>query len=128
MDRSAPKDRFHAVLDDWLKRLPTPEGKPFVVAFEHGSLSVELYAPRGVDTQQPHSRDEVYVVVRGEGFFVNGPNRHRFGPGEVLFVLAGIVHRFEEFTEDLAVWVFFYGPEGGEVAEIEGAGTSPDPE
>ncbi len=128
MDRCAPKDRFHGVLDDWLKRLATPEGKPFVVAFEHGSLSVELYAPRGVDAQQPHTRDEVYVVVRGEGSFVNGPDRHRFGPGDVLFVPAGIGHRFEEFTDDLAVWVFFYGPEGGEVAEIEGAGTSQEPQ
>jgi hypothetical protein len=24
------------------------------------------------------------------------------------------VHRFEDFTEDFLVWVFFYGPEGGE--------------
>ena len=37
-------------------------------------LSVELYAPRGVDAQTPHRRDEVYVVVRGEGWFVNGPD------------------------------------------------------
>ncbi len=127
MDQAAPKARFHGVLGDWLNRLPTPGGQRFVVAFEHGSLSVELYAPRSVNPQQPHSRDEVYVVVRGEGSFVNGADRHRFGPGDVLFVPAGFVHRFEEFTDDLVVWVFFYGPEGGEVAEIDGAGTSPDP-
>ena len=35
-------------------------------------------------------------------------------PGDLLFVPAGTVHRFEGFTDDLAVWVFFYGPEGGE--------------
>jgi mannose-6-phosphate isomerase-like protein (cupin superfamily) len=110
---------FHAALADWLPRLPTPEGKPFIVAFEHGTLSVELFAPRDVDTQQPHDRDEVYVVVRGAGFFVNGPVRHPFGPGDVLFVPARVVHRFEEFTDDLAVWVFFYGPLDGEVAEIQ---------
>jgi mannose-6-phosphate isomerase-like protein (cupin superfamily) len=120
MDPDRSHDRFHGALADWLGRLPTPEGKPFTVAFEHGSLTVELFAPRGVDTQQPHTRDEVYVVVRGEGWFVNGPARHRFGPGDVLFVPAGIAHRFEEFSDDLAVWVFFYGPEGGEVAQIEG--------
>jgi mannose-6-phosphate isomerase-like protein (cupin superfamily) len=121
MDRNPSKRCFHGALADGLGRLPTPDGKPFLVAFEHGTLSVELFAPRGVDTQQPHSRDEVYVVVRGAGFFVNGPDRHRFGTGDVLFVPAGIVHRFEEFTDDLAVWVFFYGPEGGEVAESEDA-------
>ena len=120
MDPHRSHDRFHGALADWLNRLPTPEGKPFTVAFEHGSLTVELFAPRGVDTQQPHTRDEVYVVVRGEGWFVNGPARHRFGPGDVLFVPAGIAHRFEQFSDDLAVWVVFYGPEGGEVAQIEG--------
>jgi mannose-6-phosphate isomerase-like protein (cupin superfamily) len=38
-----------------------------------------------------------------------------FGPGDVLFVPAHQEHRFEQFTEDLALWVLFYGPQGGEV-------------
>src|SRR3712207_8780767 len=46
-------------------------------------------------------RSELYVVVSGSGRFVNGGERHAFGPGDVLFVPAGVVHRFEEFTEDL---------------------------
>jgi mannose-6-phosphate isomerase-like protein (cupin superfamily) len=46
--------------------------------------------------------------------FLNGNTRHAFGPGDLLFVPAGVVHRFEDFTDDLAVWVIFYGPEGGE--------------
>jgi hypothetical protein len=29
-------------------------------------------------------------------------------------VQGGVEHRFEAFSEDFAVWVFFYGPEGGE--------------
>jgi mannose-6-phosphate isomerase-like protein (cupin superfamily) len=105
---------FHADFVAWIEKPPTPEGKPFVLAFEHGTLSVEMFAPRGVDTQAPHRRDEVYVVMRGEGSFVNGSDRHRFGPGDLLFVPAGVEHRFEEFTDDLAVWVIFYGPDGGE--------------
>ena len=44
----------------------------------------------------------------------NGPKLERFGPGDVLFVPALEDHRFETFTEDLVVWVMFYGPEGGE--------------
>jgi mannose-6-phosphate isomerase-like protein (cupin superfamily) len=105
---------YHGDLAEWLRRLPTAEGKPFVVAYEHGTLSIELFAPRGGDTQAPHRRDEVYVIVRGEGSFVNGPDRHRSGLGDLLFVPAGVEHRFEEFTDDLAVWVIFYGPDGGE--------------
>lgn len=89
-------------------------GREFVELFRHGTLTVEVYRPDRVDRQQPHTRDEVYVVIAGTGFFVNGAERHRFVPGQVLFVPAGVVHRFEEFTPDFATWVFFYGPEGGE--------------
>lgn len=88
--------------------------EPFPELFSHGSLAVEIYKPEKVDTQTPHSRDELYVVTSGSGYFVNGSSRQKFEVGEVLFVAAGIEHRFEDFTEDFATWVFFYGPEGGE--------------
>jgi len=104
----------HLTLSQGLARLPSPEGERFVELFRHGTLAVELYAPRGDDPQTPHTRDEVYVVAQGFGYFRNGGERHRFGPGDVLFVPASVRHRFEEFSDDLAVWVFFYGPEGGE--------------
>jgi mannose-6-phosphate isomerase-like protein (cupin superfamily) len=97
-----------------LARLPGPNGERYVELFQHGTLSVELYAPRERDPQNPHTRDEVYVVVQGSGQFRNGEVRHPFGPGDLLFVPAGVAHRFENFTDDLAVWVIFYGPEGGE--------------
>lgn len=97
-----------------LARLPGAGGERFAEVFRRGSLQVEIYAPRGRDPQQPHTRDEVYIVVAGRGEFVNGDERHAVAPGDFLFVPAGTVHRFENFTEDLAVWVIFYGPEGGE--------------
>jgi mannose-6-phosphate isomerase-like protein (cupin superfamily) len=90
------------------------EKEPFKELFSHGSLSVEIYKPKGVDLQQPHNRDELYVIASGSGFFVNGKSRERCKKGEVLFVPAGVVHRFEKFTEDFSTWVFFYGPVGGE--------------
>ncbi len=31
-----------------------------------------------------------------------------------LFVPAHATHRFEEFTDDFAAWVVFWGPQGGE--------------
>lgn len=102
---------------DALSMLPSEGGLRFVKLYEHGSLQVEMYAPRGQDPQQPHLRDEVYVVVSGTGQFSCDGARERFGPGDFLFVPAGVEHRFEEFTDDLAVWVLFYGPEGGEAPE-----------
>ena len=97
-----------------LARLPGPGGARFETLFEHGTLVVEIYAPRGTDPQTPHTRDEIYLVIEGRGTFVEGDKRIPFGRGDVLFVPAGVVHRFEDFTSDLAVWVLFYGPEGGE--------------
>ena len=96
------------------EKLPPEGGTRFVPTFEHGTLSVELYAPRGHDPQTPHTRDEVYVVVSGTGTFFNGGKREPFGPGDFLFVEAGLEHRFENFSDDFATWVLFYGPEGGE--------------
>jgi mannose-6-phosphate isomerase-like protein (cupin superfamily) len=95
-------------------RIPGPNGERYAELMRRGGLSVELYAPRGIDAQTPHARDEVYVVQRGEGWFVHGASRDRFGPGDVLFVAAGVPHRFDEFSDDLLTWVLFYGPEGGE--------------
>jgi len=110
----SPAGRRRASVAEALSLLPGAGGARFAKVLEHGSLLVEIYAPRGRDPQQPHTRDEVYVVVEGRGHFVNGERRHPFGPGDLLFVPAGVEHRFEDFTEDLVVWVIFYGPEGGE--------------
>ena len=101
-------------LCDALADLPGPGGERFAGLYRHGSLEVEIYAPRGSDPQLPHRRDEIYVVVAGEGVFVHGTERESFGPGDFLFAPAGLPHRFEAFSDDLVVWVIFYGPEGGE--------------
>jgi mannose-6-phosphate isomerase-like protein (cupin superfamily) len=99
---------------DGAARLPGPLGQRYAELLAHGTLVVEYYAPRGRDPQSPHTRDELYVVIAGSGWFVNGSQRHRFAAGDVLFVPAGVVHRFEDFGDDFATWVVFYGPEGGE--------------
>ncbi len=101
---------------DAVAHLPGEGGQRFAKLFEHGTLEVEIYAPRGTDPQQPHKRDEVYVVVTGTGTFFCDGRREPFGPGDFLFAPAGVEHRFENFTDDLVVWVIFYGPEGGEAS------------
>ena len=91
-----------------------PEAR--VLAEDRGitCLMLDYDALRGVDDPTPHPRDEAYVVVSGSGQFVCGESRTPFAPGELLFVPAGTTHRFAEFSDDLTVWVIFYGPHGGE--------------
>ena len=101
-------------ITDARNHLPGPNGERFATIFEHGSLEVEVYEPRGVDPQNPHTRDEVYFVVSGSGEYLCGDTIQKFGPTDLLFAAAGVSHRFENFTDDLSLWVLFYGPAGGE--------------
>jgi mannose-6-phosphate isomerase-like protein (cupin superfamily) len=101
-------------LAEALRAVPPDAAQRFATVFRHGSLHVELYAPRGHDGQTPHERDEAYVVTEGRGTFVCDGQRLPFAPGDFLFAPAGAEHRFEDFSDDLTVWVIFYGPAGGE--------------
>ncbi|MDQ3395424.1 MAG: cupin domain-containing protein [Bacteroidota bacterium] len=86
----------------------------FIGLFTHGTLSVEYYKPLAVDNQEPHDRDEIYVVARGCGDFLNDGKIKKFAQGDFLLVKAGVEHRFLNFSDDFSTWVFFYGPKGGE--------------
>jgi len=77
-------------------------------------LSIGHFAPRP-NLQTPHTQDELYIIIRGRGVLLHDGKRDGFEAGDLLFVAAGTEHQFEEFSDDLAVWVVFYGPQGGEV-------------
>ncbi|MEZ5306550.1 MAG: cupin domain-containing protein [Pyrinomonadaceae bacterium] len=81
----------------------------FVELFSKGKTSVEIYSPVGEDKQTPHDRDEFYVIVSGTGIFSLDGDETAFGPGDLLFVKAGVEHRFVEFTDDFSTWVIFVG-------------------
>lgn len=102
---------IHATVE---RAAATPRQTLAALVLKHGSMELEYYAPRGRDTQSPHDRDELYVIISGSGWFRNGATRHTFGPHDVLFVPAKVEHRFEEFSDDFASWVIFWGPQGGE--------------
>jgi mannose-6-phosphate isomerase-like protein (cupin superfamily) len=89
----------------------------YSVTLRHGTLELGYYSPVGVDPQQPHEQDEIYVIVTGTGRFLCGLDESEFGPGDALFVPAGVEHRFVDFTEDTEMWVVFYGPPGGELSD-----------
>jgi mannose-6-phosphate isomerase-like protein (cupin superfamily) len=85
-------------------------------------MKVGLYAPRGVDDQEPHRQDELYIIVSGTGVFSNKGERRPFKAQDVIFVEAEVEHRFESFSDDFATWVIFWGPQGGESLSLSSAG------
>jgi len=90
---------------------PLSAESPFQIVFDRGDdISVELYAPVGTDKQQPHERDELYIIASGHGTFSRGDEVVAFAPGDLLYVPAYVPHRFETFSEDFKTWVIFYGP------------------
>lgn len=97
-----------------IEKLEAGHGQLFAKVMEHGTMSVEIYRPIKNDPQTPHKQDEIYVIISGYGVFLNGEERTTFKQGDVLFVKAGVKHRFENFTDDFMTWVIFYGKEGGE--------------
>lgn len=91
-----------------------PSGERYAEAFAHGSMSAGFYAPVGADPQQPHAQDELYIVHAGHAEFVLGAERRNVTAGDVFFVAAGALHRFEKLSPGFGAWVVFWGPAGGE--------------
>jgi len=107
------KHPWHATVRD-AQAAPIPQGRRSAEIVRSGSLEVRWYAPRGTDPQTPHDRDEVYVIAAGRAAFVRGKDRVAVDANDLLFVPAGMEHRFEEMSGDFATWVLFHGPVGGE--------------
>lgn len=72
------------------------------------SMSAGLYelAAGATDPQQPHTEDELYYIVRGRARLQVAEEQIAVAPGSLVFVAAGVEHRFHSITEDLSVLVF----------------------
>jgi mannose-6-phosphate isomerase-like protein (cupin superfamily) len=109
MNPPAPPANWQYSVESALEVLSKqPQGKPFATLLEQGRMYVEIYQPHKVDLQQPHDQDEIYVVISGSGLFYNNGERRTFKAGDLIFVPAGTVHRFEDFSEDFKTWVVFF--------------------
>ncbi|WP_328720606.1 cupin domain-containing protein [Streptomyces sp. NBC_00247] len=73
------------------------------------NMSVGLYAldAGALDPQSPHSQDEVYLVVSGRASITVGVETTVVSRGSVVYVPAGVAHKFHHITEDLRVMVVF---------------------
>jgi mannose-6-phosphate isomerase-like protein (cupin superfamily) len=85
------------------------EGSEFLRLLRTADFDLNLYKPDGVDRQAPHKRAEAYIVASGTGVFMCDGTTRSVAPGDLLFVPAGVEHRFVDFTDDFSTWVIFFG-------------------
>jgi mannose-6-phosphate isomerase-like protein (cupin superfamily) len=95
-------------------------GGPWAELLSVPDLSFGIYVlpAGGTDPQDPHTEDEVYVVLAGRAQFTAGDETVACGPGDetvacgpgdILFVPALVPHKFHDITDELRVVVVF-GP------------------
>lgn len=96
-----------------MKRLPRPatekwkDGVWDVEPFEQDGAALIFFAPKGIDYQTSHEKDEFYFIISGTGKLNVGDVSYAFAPGDAFFVPKGIDHNFTEFTEDFSTWAVF---------------------
>ncbi len=97
---------------------PSAATPSYVEVLRVATLSAGVYALAAGDRdeQEPHTEDEVYVVLRGRSRATVGDDIVDLAPGSMLYVPAGVVHRFQDIDEDLVVLVLFAPPEGTQVS------------
>jgi mannose-6-phosphate isomerase-like protein (cupin superfamily) len=84
-------------------------GERYLEFLTFPAMSTGVYAlpAGGVDSQQPHTEDEVYYVVSGRGAIRVADEDRPVGPGSVVFVARHVEHRFHSITEDMTIFVVF---------------------
>jgi mannose-6-phosphate isomerase-like protein (cupin superfamily) len=92
-----------------LEELQKKSGKRYFEFLRVSAMSAGLYTltTGATDPQSPHKEDELYYVVRGHARMKAGNEDHAVTSGAVIFVAAGVEHRFYDIEEELTVLVFF---------------------
>ena len=80
------------------------------LASEKLSVGLAIWKAGKTDRQQPHKEDEVYYVISGRGAIRVAGEDRPVVPGSLVFVAAGVEHRFHDIEEDLRVLVFWAPP------------------
>jgi mannose-6-phosphate isomerase-like protein (cupin superfamily) len=108
-------DSKHMRPGEFLARLPLPatdrwsDGVFDIEVFERAGLTLEFFAPRGIDRQTLHSQDELYFVIAGNAVLRIDGIEHTCAAGDALFVPARTPHHFIRISDDFTTWAVFWG-------------------
>ncbi|HET7420649.1 MAG TPA: cupin domain-containing protein [Candidatus Dormibacteraeota bacterium] len=80
------------------------------LASEKLSVGLAIWKAGSTDRQRPHREDEVYYVISGRGTIRVAGEDRPVREGSLVFVAAGVDHRFHDIEEDLRVLVFWAPP------------------
>ncbi len=110
-------------LSDLLERRQD-SGSLYLEFLNVSSMRLGIYelAAGSVDPQQPHTEDEAYCVISGRGSIRVGDEDRAVERGSVVFVEAGVEHRFHSITEDLTLLVVF-APTGESESQLRSGST-----
>ena len=85
------------------------QNKSYGVFMRIPSISSGVYTLKkgATDEQTPHTKDEIYYVVKGKAKIRIGKESYDVKEGSMVFVEAYKEHQFYDITEDLGVVVVF---------------------
>jgi mannose-6-phosphate isomerase-like protein (cupin superfamily) len=85
------------------------KGEPFLEFLRRNSMSAGIYVldAGADDLQQPHDQDELYYVIEGQAVLEVDGDQKPVKSGSLVFVAAGVQHRFHSIASKLSCLVVF---------------------
>ena len=108
-----PKETYERFESSTLLAQQIVAGKPYLEFLRRQQMSGGLYVldAGAEDLQQPHTEDELYYVIEGRAVLEVDGDQRPVQPGTLVFVAAGVAHRFHSIASKLSVLVIFAPPE-----------------
>jgi mannose-6-phosphate isomerase-like protein (cupin superfamily) len=74
---------------------------------QHLQVGILRLKPGEKDTQEPHASDEIYLVLKGDGFIEIGKKAYIIKRDLFVYVPPSVNHRFYGNTREILVVYFF---------------------
>ena len=86
-----------------------PASQAYRAFLQQSSMEAGIYqlAAGATDSQESHQRDELYVILSGSATLEVDGTEQAVTPGSIVFVRAGVQHRFTAIASALRVLVVF---------------------
>ncbi len=99
--------------NDYLKEIKKNPDEYFHTFINRETLAagIILLQPGEEDTQAPHDSDEIYYVIRGDGYLKIKKKDYPVSEGKAFFVAKNVEHFFFGNSKELAALYFFGGPD-----------------